>query len=600
MGIQTFSFFESERNVFKKKEKLSPSQMAEKYRIVNIGSHKGDWENSLTPYLVEIMDTFAKDNIREIVILKGVQTGGTEAALNCLVYEAIRTSDSALFVMADEKTVKRTLKKRIISLFLSSPYYSKFINEDDIGYSGITLNNGFTINIGWATSQAILASDPHRIVILDEIDKYPDANNIAEAKARTTVFPYTKKILILSTPGLEKGPIMQEWNDCDEHYDFYVQCPECKQFQKMVWENFYWENVEYKIIRKKKLAWYKCNSCGTLWDDNTKNIAVRNGEWRGRNNFINPSKVGFHLPGWLSPFSSISTIVAERLRAEQSKDPEIIRSWYNNIAAEPYIQENTERKENSIYILKDDRPRGIVPRDIQMLVMIVDTQQSGFFYEVKAYGWGINLDIWQIREGYVETFQDLIEIFQEDYFDIDGNVYKVSCAFIDSGGGTGTIPKHSRTVEVYEFCRKYPFFKPIKGRQTMSRHWDISTIDFYPGTNQKLPGGLKLYTINVTYYKNYLDAKLKININDPGAIHFHSEISEDYAKQMCAEYRDERGFWKCPKGRANHFWDINVYALAVVDILNLKFKKKTEITPNIPYIQPNKNNINNINKIRRW
>jgi len=38
---------------------------------------------------------------------------------------------------------------------------------------------------------------------------------------------------------------------------------------------------------------------------------------------------------------------------------------------------------------------------------------------------------------------------------------------------------------------------------------------------------------------------------------------------MCAEYKDERGYWICPEGKPNHHWDIAVYGLAGADITRI-------------------------------
>ena len=93
----------------------------------------------------------------------------------------------------------------------------------------------------------------------------------------------------------------------------------------------------------------------------------------------------------------------------------------------------------------------------------------------------------------------------------------------------------------------------------------------YPGTNKPIPGGLALYNLNVTHYKNQLNGKLNINPADPGAWHLHETTSASYAKQMCAEYQDDSGWWICPKNKDNHFWDCGVYFLAAIDIIGVEY-----------------------------
>jgi phage terminase large subunit GpA-like protein len=45
---------------------------------------------------------------------------------------------------------------------------------------------------------------------------------------------------------------------------------------------------------------------------------------------------------------------------------------------------------------------------------------------------------------------------------------------------------------------------------------------------------------------------------------------------MCAEVKDERGFWQCLPGRANHHFDLAVYRYAAADILMLGDEKPDE------------------------
>lgn len=574
----------AEIRVFQRRERLSVSQWAEKYRVVKKSSFPGPWRNKITPYLRGVMDTFGEPGVREIVLCKGVQTGGTEAAYNCLAFEMDRSSDNALVVMADEKSVKKLAKGRIIPMLFDSPRLSTLIsdNPDDTTIYGVRLNTGFSLNIGWATSQVALASDPCRVVVLDEVDKYTSGLNLAEAKARTTTYPHTKKIFTLSTPGLENGPVWTELQGCDELRDYWVPCPDCGAIQVMEFSQFKWpqqagllqglESADAKAIRRNRMAWYECRECGSRWDDTKRDTAVQHGEWQPRTPIKNAQGIGFHLPSWYSRFVSLSEVVARWLEAQD--DDQKLRAWFNNVAALPYVPERKERKETHILTLRDDRPRGLVPKGISCLTIAIDTQMRGFYYEVRAWGYGLELESWQVREGFVETFSALEQIiYRDEHRDAGGAAYHIQYGIIDSGGGMGDFGV-SRTTEVYNWCRLHRHIFPIKGQQRMSKLWKCEALDNYPGTNKPIVGGLNLYHINVTSLKNDLERKLKIAPSDPGAWHLHTECSDDYARQMCSEYKDERGFWQCPRGKANHFWDVSVYQLALAEIVQIKFWPK--------------------------
>ena len=71
--------------VLRPAERLTVSEWAAKYRILPDGNAiPGPWSNSVTPYLVEIMDAFSDDTVEEIVFVKPTQVGGTSAMENML------------------------------------------------------------------------------------------------------------------------------------------------------------------------------------------------------------------------------------------------------------------------------------------------------------------------------------------------------------------------------------------------------------------------------------------------------------------------------------------------------------------------------------
>ena len=59
-------------------EQLPISEWAEKYRVLDEASNiSGRWSNSITPYLVGIMDTYLDPHVRESYFGKCTQVRGT-------------------------------------------------------------------------------------------------------------------------------------------------------------------------------------------------------------------------------------------------------------------------------------------------------------------------------------------------------------------------------------------------------------------------------------------------------------------------------------------------------------------------------------------
>ncbi len=349
---------------------------------------------------------------------------------------------------------------------------------------------------------------------------------------------------------------------------------------------------EPKTVKSKQLAWYECLHCKAKWSDDDRDRAVRNNsEWRARPadwvsnpewqqdeaglelfkylRKYHPAEIGFHVPSWISYFVSLSDPAAAFIKWIRTKKRNALKDFRNGHEAMPFAEIIAERSEDAILALCDDRPRGIVPADgvVAGLTMAADTQDNGFWYEVRAWGWGLVQESWGIREGFVPTLTALEQIFFDDeYLDADGNQYIIQGRVIDAMG--------HRTKEIYEWCSQHRRVFPFKGEQKMNHPFAFTKRLHYPNTKIPIPGGVNLLRANVNYYKDDLAGKLETAPADPGAWHLHSKTSRDWAMQMTAEYVNEKGLWECQTSRDNHAWDVSVYNLVVADVLGIKFWKR--------------------------
>ena len=600
-GLVRFSWPSSARKVWRRPELLSPSVWAERYRVLDVGSRPGPWANTTARYLCGPMDVFFLPFIREIVVVAPQQTGKTEILLNCLAAVVDQAPGPALMVYDQQEIAKRMCTTRVKQMMRLSPRLKKHITGKADDFANFVINlKHMSIPFAWATSVSQLSNQPIKYLFLDEVDQYESTNKaasgpVSQARKRTRSFNQTSKTMLASSPTVEEGEISVALARVQARFEYAVCCPEpmCGHAHVMLFtgpngSGVVWPKDERnpEIIQARKLAEYVCPNCGQIWDDYKRDLAVRAGYWRERETKLElvaycrrhrPRSVGFQYSTLISPFVSLSETAAKFVLAAQDLKLGKIdahKDWVNGYMAETWQEDFSPRKEDAVLALCDERPAGLLPdgRKVAVLLAAVDTQDDGFWYEIRAWGYGQESESWQVRSGFVESFEALDAVLWIPYPDSRGLPHHVELAGIDSQG--------HRTREVYEWCivnRGKTI--PINGEQRMKQPFKKSHIECWPGTDQRIPGGLNLLRVHTKYYKDSLHRKLGIAPADPGAWHMNSECTEDWARQMCSEYVDASQNWVCPRGRANHAWDVSVYGFCLADYLGTRYAQPKASVP---------------------
>ena len=594
-------FSKGERAAMKRRRPVPISAWAEKHRVLEMSAIRGRWRNVFTPYLTGIMDVSGLPGVETVIICKSPQTGGSECGHNIVGYCIDRLPGPVMYVFPDELTARENAKDRIIPMIEASPRLRQYMTGYGDDASSLRINLLYMpIYLGWSGSVSRLGNKPIRILILDELDKYKNPKNEASseslAEKRATTWRTRRKVVKISTPTTEDGPIWKALTkEAGARFDFWVRCPHCGFFQHMDFERIAWpgkdeeKSPDAETVLAKRLAYYACEYCGAVWDDGDRDRAVRGGEWRERTSGLElmahvaahrPVKVGFHIPAWLSYFVSLSEVAHAWLKYKESGKLDDLKNFRNQYAAEPWVESHAARSENA---LCDDRPRGKVPgpvdgkERVSVLLATVDTQQHYFRYVIRAYGYGETEESWLVASGSADNLAALEEIlFGSVYADPDGREYAVKAAMIDAMGG--------RTAEVYRWAvRHRGRVFPWQGVRSMAQPYTPSHQEYFPdakGNKVKIPGGLMLYRCDVTFFKSDLAFKLGIHPDDPGAFHLHANDGgqlEQYAKELCAEvWDDEKQGWENPANKPNHFWDCEVMQRAFAFILNVRHRRRPD------------------------
>ena len=122
---------------------------------------------------------------------------------------------------------------------------------------------GGHITIVGANSPSSLASRPIKVLLADEIDRYPksagtEGDPLDLAKKRQTTF-WDYKTVMVSTPTIKGDSRIEDAYLLSTQEEWNVPCPECGAYQP-----FLWENVKFDKDDLDKGIGYVCRECGCV------------------------------------------------------------------------------------------------------------------------------------------------------------------------------------------------------------------------------------------------------------------------------------------------------------------------------------------------
>lgn len=575
-----FRFTPGEIRVFKRREKLSTADWAARYRVVVGGAKPGPWRNELNPCARGIMDALDAPHVREVYVCAAPQSVKTQSIINYLLRRVDQDPLPATYVMPDEKTAKKVMRRRLIPTIRATLRLAELLSlrADDTTHLGVLFVNGMELIGAWASSPAALSSDAVGLMILDEMNKFPpptgaEPDPFALAEQRTNSFPDTYKIYGASTPTDEAGLITRAIaTRADELRYYEAKCPVCGEYQRMLWANISWGNTrDPREVLRKGLARYHCQACGMAWDDHRRNVAVLNGRWASENPLPRPRVVAFHLPSWYC--QPMSRAVGAFLHGQD--DPGQLIVWVTQHCAEPWRETIVKKSESIILKRVSGYPALIVPPEVVALTAGIDMQKHGFWFVVR--GWTEVLTSYLVQYGFVGNWEDLETLLWQTTYRIHdtNDTMGIWRAGLDTGGGQSPDGDWSRTEEAYQWLKRQPPGKVFgtKGAthvrsQLAAKRIKESRLETFPSSNKPIPGGLTLRFLDTGLYKELLHWRLELEPGKPQAFYVHDDIGADYIKQLLSEERarDRRGkaYWKQVHAQ-NHILDCEIIAASLAD-----------------------------------
>lgn len=589
--IKTIKMFKNIAYILAPPPDLTVSEWADRYRKLSPESsaEPGQWRTDRAPYQKEIMDAVSDPDIETIVIMSSAQVGKTEVVNNIIGYFIDYDPAPIMVLMPTVDLAKSYSKKRLATMIRDTPTLRGKVKEAKSRDSDNTiLEKGFPggyIALVGANSPTHLASRPIRILLADEVDRFPlsagaEGDPLSLAEKRTSTF-WNKKKIFVSTPTEKEISRIEKEYESSTKEQWCLSCPNCGRFQPLSFAQ-----IKFNDMRNITMECKFCKEEATEFE-----WKAREGRWIADNPNIT-DKRGFHINAFASPWERWENIVKEFKEAKKN-GKETLKVWVNTYLGEAWEDQDGEIADEEELVKRRERYECEVPDSVLVLTAGVDVQDDRL--EVEVVGWGVGKESWGIyyKIFYGDLGQDAIWN-QLDLFLTREFVYKngerlvISSVCIDSGG--------HYTDEVYKFCKT-------------REHRRIFAIKGYGGEGKPFIGKaarnnrerVALFPLGVDTGKEMVFSRLKIEFEGSGYCHFPIESEKGYdeiyfkgltsEKRVLKYYKGKRKFeWVKKKNIRNEPLDLRNYATAAIEILNPDLEKLAELNKNGNVFSQNKNN----------
>jgi len=578
---------------------LKVSEWADSFAYLPAGSAEpGRWDTQKAEYQRGIMDSFNDPSLETIILMMAAQTGKSAVFINVIGYFVDQDPSHILMVQPTIDDAEKFSKDRIAKMIAESPRIRPLFASPRSRDSNNTLlhkefRGGF-IRLAGANAPSGLASTPFRILLCDEVDKYPasagtEGDPVALAEKRTTTY-WNRKEALASTPNIKhESRIEAAFFTSDQRY-YEVPCPQCGEFQVLRWDRLRWPSPENGAKRvEPENCFYVCVRNGCEITDEDKGEMILKGKWVATAESLDRKTAGFHINALYSPWIKWSELVHEFVMAakvaKEQRNTELLKTFVNARLAETWELRGDRADDVELAHKHMSDYDAEAPSGVLVLTAGVDVQHDRV--EIEVVGWGVGEESWSLEYKVIRGnpalagfWKDVDEYLLKRFRHGSGMMLPIRSAFIDSG---------HHTKQVYAFTRRRSTrgvfaCKGVGGDGHPLTPPRASIV----GRNNRVP----LWNIGTDAAKEAIFSSFKIEERGPGYCHWPKAYQNERGELIARPEYDKEYFMMLtaeelveipqPSGRSKREWkqrrernealDCRVYAVAALDALRVNFE----------------------------
>lgn len=538
------------------------------------------------------MEAVTRSDTHTITIMAGTQVLKTEFLINVASYFVAQDPAAILFVQPTQGVAEDFSKERFAPTVEITPQLRELVEPPRTRNSQNTITHkefpGGSLDFVGANSPTDLASRPKRIILCDEIDKYPvsagsegDPLKLAEERASTYRALGRAKFVRTCSPTIKGlSRIGREYAASDQR-KLFVSCSHCLHDQVLTWSHVRWDREEGGGHLPNTAA-IACEDCGVIWSERERVAALDRLSsapgfgWRQTAPFIccgekqQPSQwdgygrslckhceqrsaynghAGFHVSKLYSKRHRLSDIVQEFIDA--AHDQELLKKWTNTALAELWEAKYSATFDPNGLLARAEAYDGDdLPEAVRVVTGFCDVQ--GDRLEVQLIAWGQDEEAWPFQYTIINqdpaqplAWQELDSLLRRaKFYTVTGRLLRIAAFGIDLQG--------HHTANVLAFTRQR------KGRRIFACRGVAGPKPIWPGRASRAKTGDVIYNLGVDTAKDAIYARLNIAPPEPGQgkpgfIHF--PVADNFGPEYFDQLNSERRVVRKRMGQSYIAWE---------------------------------------------
>lgn len=389
------------------------------------------WDPTITPYMIEPMDTLTSREYEAVIFVGAAQSGKTQSLLDCwIAHTALCESADMMIIQTTQDTARDYERMRIRRLLRHSPEIKAEFSgsrQDDNTFDKV-FRKGNVLKIGWP-SENQLSGKSIRFIALTDYDRMPtniggEGSPFELAKKRTRKYLSKGMVLAESSPGQEvreanwtpstpheapPAPGISTLFNLGDRRRFYWPCQHCGEFflQPVGIEGFTYrfdrDLFGNTVPDSLSEVGVPCPKCGAVNEERHKRTMTRAGVWVPEGCAVSVTGVlsgqarkttiaSFWLPGAAAAYQQWHSLVMEYLRAQYQYEitgsEEALKTSLMQDMAAPYVARPRKgtRAIEDLMARAETMGKRVVPPGVRYLIAAIDVQGARFAVQVLGIG----------------------------------------------------------------------------------------------------------------------------------------------------------------------------------------------------------------------